>query len=346
MDIKFGSASYFWLILLVPALIVFFIYAFRQKAKALSIFANSEVLKNIVLSVSLTRQKVKITLFIIAVLFIVLALTRPKWGFHWQTLERKGVDIILAIDVSKSMLADDIKPNRLERAKREVKDLIKHLEDAGSDRVGLIVFAGSSFVQCPLTLDYNTLALFLDDINPNQISYGGTAIGDAIYKCMETFEGKIKQYKTIILITDGEDHESNPESAAEEAKKQGVVIHTIGIGRREGSLIPITEESGQQTFLKDKEGNAVRSRIDEDTLRKIALKTGGRYIPATSGNFQLVELYDKVISQMEQRQLQETKQKKYEERYQWFLLIGVMLFALENLISDRKKSLLALESGI
>ncbi|MCK5513335.1 MAG: VWA domain-containing protein, partial [Deltaproteobacteria bacterium] len=198
----------------------------------------------------------------------IFALTRPQWGFHWEEIKRVGVDVMVAIDVSESMLAEDVKPNRLERAKREVIDLIEMME---GDRIGLIAFAGTSFVQCPLTLDYGACKMFLDYIDTDLIPVPGTAIAEAIRTSLKSFNKRERKSKALIIITDGEDHEGEPIDAAKEAKKEGIKIFTIGVGREGGAPIPLKDGSGG--FKKDRKGDMVITHLDEITLQKIALET-------------------------------------------------------------------------
>jgi Ca-activated chloride channel homolog len=322
-----------WLLALVPAAIGFFIWALRRRREALRQFAEARLLAALTPDLDERRQRWRAALVVAAVGLLVLALAGPKWGFHWEEVHREGVDIVVALDTSRSMLAEDVKPNRLARAKLAVEDLVKRLK---GDRIGLVAFAGSAFVQCPLTLDYDAFDESLHAVNVGIIPKGGTALTEAIKAGLDAFEGRQGKHEALILITDGEDHEGHVEDAAKEAADRGVKIYTVGIGTADGDLIPITVD-GQQNFLKDRRGQVVKSRLDEDTLQKIATTTGGAYVHATSGDFGLDTVYNEFIGKMEKRELKSTMERRYEERFQWPLLAALLLVALEPLIGDRRR---------
>ncbi len=261
-------------------------------------------------------------------------MARPQFGEKLTLLRRKGVDIIIALDTSLSMLAEDVKPSRLEKAKLEVSGLIDRMK---GDRVGLVAFAGQSFVQCPLTLDLSAAQMFLDLMDPDLIPQPGTAIGDAIRTARMAFSQKEKKFKVLILMTDGEDHGSDPVEAAEEARKEGIIIYTIGIGSTYGEPIPLKDKNGKVGgFKKDENEEVVLSRLDEGTLRKIAKKTRGRYFRASAGEVELDKIYDE-ISKMEKKQLEGKMITQYEERYQYFLVVSLFFLTLELFISEKKK---------
>ena len=329
---EFGSIAYLFLLWLIPFLVFFYIYAFLKKDRLIKEFCGDELYTKLIPAAQRGRQKFKAFLLIAGILFLIIALVRPKWGFHWEDIKRTGIDIIVAVDVSKSMLARDIQPSRLERAKRKVHDLCGMLE---GDRIGLIAFAGTSFVQCPLTLDYGAFNMFLEYLTPDLIPVPGTAIGDAIRKAVESFSRQERKSKALILITDGEDHDSNPLDVVKEAKKEGVKIFTIGIGSDSNTPIPLGEGSGG--FLKDKTGNVVMSRLDETILQKIALETGGSYVRSVTGDMDLEKIYrGEIKASMEQKELKSTRQKRWEERFQWFVGIALAFLLLEFFFRERK----------
>jgi Ca-activated chloride channel family protein len=329
---QFGNLSYLFLLWLIPCLVFFYIYAFLKKDRFIKEFCGEELYPRLIPSVQKGRQKLKAFLLILSVFFMIIALVRPKWGFHWEDIKRVGVDIIVAVDVSKSMLAQDVKPNRLERAKREVYDLCRMLE---GDRIGLIAFAGTSFVQCPLTLDYGAFRMFLDYLDPDLIPTPGTAIGDAIRKATQSFSRRERKSKALIIITDGEDHESKPFEAAKEAKKEGIKVFTIGIGKGSGTPIPTYDGSGG--FLKDRKGNVVLSKLDEKTLQRIALETGGSYVRSVTGDMDLDKIYrSEIRGTMEKKELRSTRKKRWEERFQWFIFIGLLLLSAEFFVREKK----------
>ncbi len=331
---RFHDSYFLHLLWLIPAFIVFFIFVFRWKKAALARFGNMELIQKLTLGTSRARQIGKVVCLIAALTFIILALARPQIGTRLEEVKREGVDIIIAMDVSLSMMAEDIKPNRLEKAKHAVSSFIDLLE---GDRIGLIAFAGVPFVQCPMTLDYSAANLFLDIMNPDLIPTPGTAIGDAILLAVKTFEQRERKHKVLILITDGEDHKGDPLKAAEVAAKEGVVIYTVGVGSPTGVPIPLHDERGANTgFKKDRQGQVVTSKLDEITLEKIALQTNGKYYRATGSEAELSKIYDE-ISKMEKKELASVKFSQYEDRYQYFLALAILLLAFEQLLSERKK---------
>ncbi|MCM8781937.1 MAG: VWA domain-containing protein [Candidatus Omnitrophica bacterium] len=325
------AAYLFWLII---ALICFFFWVNARRRKTLAAFADKNLLATLLTSFDIRMYRLKQGLIIVVFLLAVFSLMRPQWGFKWHQIKRKGLDILVAVDVSKSMLAEDIKPNRLERTKLALADFVKHLK---GDRIGLIAFAGSAFVQCPLTVDYSGFLLSVEALDINTIPKGGTSISSAIRQAIESYEGGLKKYKVLIIITDGEDHEGDPVKAAELAQKEGIKIFCIGIGTKEGELIPVTDESGNKVFLKDRSGAVVKSRLDETTLQKIALATGASYVRASAKEFGLDLIYKEKLSEMEKKELETKMAKQYEERFQLPLGIAFLLLALEFILSDRRK---------
>ncbi len=331
----FYDEKIFLLMPVVILLIVFVIYSFKMKQNALARFGNIELIKKLIRNTSFGKQKLKVFLIIVCVFFLIFALARPQYGAKERRLRRKGVDVVIAIDTSNSMLAEDVKPSRLEKAKQELKGLIKRLK---GDRVGIVVFAGMSFIQCPLTLDYSMAENILDSIDVNSVSVQGTAIGDAIRTAIKAFNQKERKYKVLVLLTDGEDHNTDPEGAAKEAMKEGIIIYSIGIGSERGEPVPLYDESGNRIgYKEDKKGEKVLSKLDVETLRKIALVTGGKsYIATGGGSLELDALYDE-ISSLEKKELESKVHTIYEERYQWFLVPALILLIVESFISDRRK---------
>lgn len=316
-------------------MVIFYLYAFRKRDRLLALFCGKELVGELVTDIKKGRRRVKAFLSLLAMAFGIVALTQPQWGYHWEEIKRLGVDIIVAIDVSESMLAEDVKPSRLERAKREVFDLIEMLE---GDRIGLIVFAGTSFVQCPLTLDYGACKMFLDYIDTDLIPVPGTALADAIRTATASFSRRERKSKALILITDGENHEGEPIEAAKEAKQEGIKIFPIGVGRKEGVPIPLRGGSGG--FKKDRQGDMVITHLDETTLQKIALETGGSYVSSVTGDMDLDKIYKEGIKQrIEQKQLKSTRKRRWEQRFQWFILCALLFIGLEFFVSERKTAI-------
>ena len=329
-----GMPVYLNLLLLVPILIIFFIFAGISKRKKIKNFGDIALIEKLSVSKSAAKDRMRKVLIVIAVSFLILALARPQIGARLTMAKRYGVDMLVAIDTSSSMLARDIKPDRIEKAKLEISSLIDKLK---GDRVGIMTFAGDSFVQCPLTLDYGAAKMFLSVIEPNMMPRPGTAIGNAVKTAIKAFTKKERKHKVLILLTDGEDHDTDPIGAAREAKKEGIVIYTIGIGTEKGEPIPIVDETGRISgYKKDAKGKVVMTRLDEETLRKMALITDGGYYRATSAGFELDKIYDE-ISRMEKKELSDRLFTQYEDRFQYFLGIAFILLCVEFMIGDRKK---------
>ena len=291
-------------------------------------------LKKMMRQHSVRKRNLKIVLLVLSYIFFVMALANPQIGTKLEDVKREGVDIIVALDVSKSMLAEDIKPNRLQKAKHELSQLIDLLQ---GDRIGLVAFAGIPHVQCPLTLDYSAAKLFLNIIDVNLIPQPGTAIGSAIETAVKAFNTEDRKHKVLILITDGEDHETDPLEAAKIAEQQGVKIFTIGIGSPQGVPIPEYDKYGRTSgFKKDREGGVVTTKLDVLTLQKIAFQTGGKFYQASTGEAELDEIYQE-ISEMEKKELVSKQFSQYEDRFQIFLIIGLIFLLLEIFIPENRK---------
>ncbi|MDP2928920.1 MAG: VWA domain-containing protein [Candidatus Omnitrophota bacterium] len=332
---NYAQAQYIPVLIFSSLVIVFFyIWVIKRRGSLMERFAEKKMMEGIAPSFSAGRKIWKMALSGTAFLLCILALARPEWGFEWQEVKRTGLDILIGIDVSKSMLAMDMRPTRLERVKYAVKDLIRKLS---GDRIGLIAFAGTSFLQCPLTIDYNGFLLTLDDLNTETIPRPGTAISSAIKEAMDILKGADKKFKIFILITDGEDLEGDAIKAAGEAAQAGVRIYCVGVGTPEGDMISTIGEHGERGYLADKAGQVIKTRLNEDLLKRIAIATGGNYVRATPSDFGLILLYDKSISKLEKREIETKMKKNYQERYQIFLGLAVAFLLLELLISERKR---------
>ena len=316
-------------LLLVPAAVAFFWWAFRERDRALATFVDAALLPTVVPNLDRRRRRVRAALLVAAIALFGVALGGPMWGFHWEEMKREGIDLVVAIDTSKSMLATDVAPNRLERAKLAVQDL---LAEMAGDRIGLVAFAGTAFVQCPLTLDRNAFRESLQAVEVGLIPRGGTNLMAALESGLEAFEGHQGRHQALVLITDGEDHEGKLDDAIKAASERGVKIFTVGIGTAEGELIPV--EGGG--FLKDRKGQVVKSRLGEDTLKKIALDTGGVYLHAAGADLGLGALYRDHIATMEKRDLESTLERRYEHRYQIPLGLGLLLLVIEQLLGERR----------
>ncbi len=331
---RFSNSMFLWLLILVPALVFFLVVAWRKRKKLMESFGSLKLMEKLTGSVSVEKKRTKQVLLVVAFFFLVLAVSGPQIGTRMVEVKRRGVDVIIAVDCSASMQAEDIKPSRIVKAKRELSTLISKLN---GDRIGIIAFAGTAFLQCPLTLDYNAAKMFLDIIDVDLIPYPGTALDSAIELAIKSFSRKERKYKALILLTDGENHSKNIMESVNEAKKEGIRIFTVGIGSPEGEPIPVRDGSGNITdYKKDKKGAVVMSKLDEKTLRGIALKTGGRYYRSTRNESEIENIYD-AISGMDKKQLESKLASQYEDRYQYFIFIVLVLLVIEFIITESKK---------
>jgi Ca-activated chloride channel family protein len=323
-----------WLLLVVPpALLGFFWWAGRLRQRLLTQFIQARLLPTLTAGISARRQKIRAGCLVLAVVCLIVALARPQWGFDWQEMRLRGLDIVVAVDTSKSMLAEDIAPNRLARAKLAALELMQR---ARADRLGLVAFAGSAFLQCPLTIDDSAFRQSVEALNVNIIPQGGTAIAEAIETALTAFkEGD--NYKVLVLFTDGEDHDSGAVEAAEKAAKEGMRIFTIGIGTTEGELLRIKDAQGASDYVRDPQGNVVKSHLDEELLRKIAGATeGGFYLPLR-GAKAIDTLYDQGLAKLPKSEHQEKFVRQYHERYHWPLAVAIVLLLVEMLFPERKR---------
>lgn len=331
----FASPNNLNLLWLLIPLFFFLRWAWKMRINALKNFGQIELVERLMEGVSRNKQKAKLYLIFFVFIFSIIALARPLWGQKEQELVSRGTDIIVVLDTSRSMLAEDMKPNRLVRAKHEIHSLIDHMQ---GNRIGLIVFSGQAFVQCPLTLDYSAAKMLLDEIDQNTIPTPGTAIGSAINKAIDSFPPGNRESRVIILITDGEDTISDPIEASEAAAQENILIYAIGIGDPMGVPIPIRNEAGEITeYVKDKQGNVVTSRLDTETLQNITQNTGGAFYPVRADSFELDAIYDHIEQRRQQRLLQSRFVTQYEERYYYFLLPALVLLIIEMSLSDRKR---------
>jgi Ca-activated chloride channel family protein len=331
---SFAAPYYLWLLPIIPPLLVaFFWWSARERQRLMTQFIHARLLPGLIAGVSTTRQKIRAAGMIAAVFCLILALARPQWGFDWQEVTQRGLDVVVAIDTSKSMLAEDIAPNRLARAKLAALDL---MQQAKSDRLGLVAFAGSAYLQCPLTIDDSAFRQSVEALDVNIIPQGGTAIADAIETAAKAFkEGD--SHKVIVLFTDGEDHDSNALDAAKKAADAGVIIFTIGIGSAEGELLRIKNENGQSDYVRDENGNVVKSHLNEALLQQIAGATpGGFYLPLRGANT-IDMLYQKGIAPLPKSDSTEKLVRRYHERYHWPLALAMVLLMVEMLFPERKR---------
>ncbi|MCB9771132.1 MAG: VWA domain-containing protein [Candidatus Omnitrophica bacterium] len=332
---KFGAIQNLMLLWFLIPLCIFLWWAIKNKEKLLARFSREELFKHITKSYDPKRHTLKNILLVLIVLFSCLALARPQWGYEMREIKRRGTDILLVVDVSRSMLTKDVKPSRLERTKLAIRDFIKKLK---GDRVGLIAFAGDAFLSCPLTVDYGGFLLSLEDLSSSTVPRGGTNISAALREVLRQYDITAAKYKAVVIITDGENLEDDPMPIVGIAKEKGIKIFTIGVGTKDGELIQVTDDNGVTDFLKDSKGNIVKSRLNESLLQEIALATGGVYVRASGIQFGLNLIYDQELSKFDKMEFQSKPERRYFERFQIPLTLALLFFVFEILIPTRKKS--------
>lgn len=331
---RFANPQYLWLLALIPLFVVLFAGVAAQRRRRLARFGNPDTLAELMPEVSNGRVVLKFSLFCGAVALVVLAAARPQFGSKLREEKARGVEMMLVVDVSNSMLAEDFEPNRLERTKYAINRLFDGLKQ---DRVGLIVFAGEPRVQLPITSDYRMAKAFARRIDPSQVSVQGTAIGKALEQALLSFSGETdeKRSRAIILITDGENHDDDAVAVAKRAAEQGIRIYTIGIGTPEGAPIEIDGE-----FIRDEQGEMVVSKLNEEMLAQIADETGGAYVRATKQDIGLDEIV-RSINEMEQSELSTVRFEEFNEQYQYLLIAALVLLVAEFFLLARRNPLLA-----
>lgn len=329
---RFEHSEYLYLLLLLPVLLVLFIYSMNQKKRALKNFGNMHTIRHLMPAVSLKKQYLKFWLLWTAVALFTLVIARPQFGSKLETVKQEGIEVMVCLDVSNSMLANDIQPTRLEKAKQILSKLVDNLHN---DKIGLIVFAGDAYIQLPITADYVSAKMFLSSINPAMVPAQGTVIGSAINLALRSFSPNENSEKTIVLITDAEDHEDNSVGAAEAAAKKGITINVLGIGSLKGSPIPVPGTNG---FFKDPSGNLVITRLNEEMAKQIAIAGNGIYVQTDNTNNALKVLQ----SELDKKNKSEVENKvysSYDEKYQIPAWILLLLLVLEFFILDRKNRL-------
>ncbi len=325
--LMFGDSRFLYLLLLVPFILIGYALLRYLNGRRIKAMGDPELVNALMPSWSRSKGWVRVCIFCLAFVFFVLGLARPRTGAKLAERTTRGAEIIVALDVSNSMLAQDYSPNRLERAKLSISRLTDKLQD---DRIGLVIFAGTSFVQLPVTTDYVSAKMFLNSIDTGSIPVQGTAIGEAINLCIKSFSAQSEKSRVIIVISDGENHEDDPMQAAKQAAELGIKVYCIGVGSAEGQ--PIPAEGG---LLKDKDGNIVVTRLDEETLRKIASAGGGAYIHAGGEEFGLNPIIQD-IRKMEDEEFGSVVFEEYDEQFMYFFGLALLLLVIEILIGERK----------
>ncbi|MCQ2146384.1 MAG: VWA domain-containing protein [Bacteroidales bacterium] len=323
----FAQPQYLVLLFLVPLFIIGYALWRAWFKKRIKKFGNESLVRQLMPSWSGSKGWVRIILFSLAFFFFVIGISRPQIGAKLKEHKTSGSEIMICLDVSNSMLAEDYSPNRLNRAKLAISRLADRLSE---DRIGLIVFAGTSFVQLPITTDYVSAKMFLNSVNTESVPIQGTAIGDAILTAVKGFSIQSEHSRAIVVITDGENHEDDPVAAAKQAAELGIKVYTIGVGSSEGQPIPMNGE-----LLKDREGNIVVTRLDEDTLKEIAVAGEGAYIHAGNEEFGLNPIIDE-LKKMEAEEFNSVVFEEYDEQFQYFLAIALVLLVSEMLVGTRR----------
>jgi Ca-activated chloride channel family protein len=334
---RFANPEYLNLLYLLPVLVAVFWFLSRERKKLLQNFADKELHKTLLPTDSNLKRWTKFVIILLVLTCLVFAAANPQVGTKLQEVKQSGIDVFILLDVSNSMMAEDIKPNRLEKAKYQISNLINKLR---GDRIGLIIFAGQAYVQIPLTTDYSAANLFLSAVDVNSVPTQGTAIAAAINLATASFD-TLSTQKVIIAITDGEDHEGDVEKAVESAVEREIKIFTIGLGSQEGVPIPIYTNRNQLVgFKKDGSGNTVLTRLDEDVLKKIAYDGNGRYYRGTNYEDYLDKIYTE-LSELEQTEFGVKKVTDYEDRFYFFLIPALILLLIELFVSEKKSPLYA-----
>ena len=326
--------TYLWLLIGIPVIVLLYLMVIFWQKRTQRKFADKELLDKLSPNRSTGKQVMKIILLCLAIASFVIALVNPQFGTKLETVKREGVDVVFAIDVSKSMLAEDIAPNRLEKSKQLVTQIINNL---ASDRVGIIAYAGSAFPQLPITTDYAAAKMFLQNMNTDMLSSQGTAIKEAIEMSKTYFNDDEQTNRILFLISDGEDHEGNIEEIAAEAARQGIRIVTIGVGTPKGGPIPIKRNGVIQNYKKDNQGETVITRLDEETLKEIASAANGRYVDGRVTS-QVVEEVTEILQNMDKKEFESQQIAEYKSQFQWFLALGLLFLLLDILLLERQTS--------
>lgn len=323
---------WFWLLLIIPVILVMYGLLIYWQKRTQKQFASPSLLRKLSPNTSTFKGVIKIVVICIAFFSLIVALVNPKMGTKLETVKREGVDVVFAIDVSKSMLAEDIAPNRIEKSKQLVTQIINNL---GSDRVGIIAYAGSAYPQLPITTDYSSAKLFLSQMNTNMLSSQGTAIKEAIELAKTYYNDEEQTNRVLFIISDGEDHVGETSSIAEQANEEGIRIFTIGVGDTNGGPIPLKRNNVIQSYKKDQNGETVITRLDEEILKKIALEANGEYINGNN-TARVLEKVQSLLNSMDKKEFESKQFADFEDQFQWFIAGGLLLLFLDIFLLDRK----------
>lgn len=329
------NTYYLYALGLIPVFIIIYWMMGLWRKKALSAFGSIAIIQQLFPDVSTAKRTGKFILYLLAFAFVIIGIVNPQVGTKLEEVKRKGADLMICLDVSNSMNAEDLQPSRLEKAKQAISKLINKLE---GDRLGVIVFGGEAYVQLPITTDYAAAKLFMESINTDMIPTQGTAIGNAIDLAVESFGKDEGKNKAIVVITDGENHEDDAIKAAEAAAEKGIAVHTIGMGSIEGSPIPVYRNNVKEGYRKDKEGNTVVTKLNDQILKEIAAAANGVFVRASNADAGLNSVLN-AIDKLEKKQFDSKMYSDYEDRFQWFIAAALLLLLTEVFISERKSKL-------
>jgi Ca-activated chloride channel family protein len=329
---ELDERNYLYLLFLLPVLVVIFLINLYWKRKKQREFGDLELLKRLSPERSVFKPVLKLTVMLLALAALIIGLVNPKIGTKVETVKREGIDIVFAMDVSKSMLAEDVAPSRLEKSKQIVSQIINQL---GSDRIGIVVYAGSAFPVLPITTDYGVAKMFLQSVNPDMVSSQGTSLDEAIKLSATYFAEKSKTSKLLILISDGEDHSEGAEAAAEDAKKLGMKIITIGLGTEKGATIPLKKNGIVESYQRDNNGEVVVTKLNPNSLATIAKITGGGYINGNNTK-EVLEYIKNTLDKIQKTEFEATEMADFQSQFQWFLGIGFVLLFLDIFFLERK----------
>ncbi len=330
--IRFQHIEYLYALAVLPIFFIVYAWSRSQRKKSLAAFGDAALVRQLFPDVSDLKPTWKFMLFTSAYALLVFGAANPQIGTKLEEVKREGVNIMIALDVSNSMRAEDLKPNRLERAKQAITRMLDKLSN---DRVGIIIFAGEAYLQLPLTNDYGSVKMFLSAIDPSVIPTQGTAVGAAVKLSMKSFNAEEKRYKTLVIMTDGENHEDDALKTVNEAREEGVIVHTIGMGSPEGTPIPTYSMGFQTGFRKDRTGNVILTKLNEQMLQELAAKGGGVYVRATNSDAGLNIVIDE-IGKMEKKEFGTKVFTNFEDRFQYALGAALLLLLWEFFLSDRR----------
>ncbi|SDL64490.1 VWA domain-containing protein [Kriegella aquimaris] len=331
--IQLDEKIYFYLLAIIPVMIVLFVLLLIWKKKTQKKFADPALLKRLTPNKSNFKSTLKLLFFLLGITFLTLGLVNPKIGTKLETVKREGVDIVFALDVSKSMLAEDIAPNRIEKAKRLISEIINQL---ASDRIGIIAYAGQAFPQLPITTDYGAAKMFLQSMNTDMLTSQGTAINEAVELATTYYDDEEQTNRVLFIVSDGEDHsEGSALDAVEPAVEEGIQIFTIGVGKSKGAPIPIKRNGVVESLKKDAQGEVVISKLNQKVLEDIAEEGNGEYIDGTNTE-EAVNRIKELLNQMDKTEFEAKQFAEYKDQFQWFLGAGLLFLFLDVFILDRK----------